>query len=489
MTATSAETTQSQARVLSNTTFLLAATVIQKFISLGYVVYYFRTLGNTGAGDFEPVRSAIPIALLLVDLSLSTVLTREVGRHPEKVRRLLGTVLSVKLIVWVAMAIAMVVVYQNAPFDSITRSLIPLAAVVVTLDMITTTFTAALRGLQVFLYEAIGIVVTQVATVLFGIVGFQLGWGLPGLMSSLIAGSVANLLFISSMIRRQLGGFPPLNLDRGTVKKFFVVAAPILGAALLAKAFTYTDRYLLLTFAKKSHFAIYAAAHRLPFSLEFIASAFAAGLLPAMSRSYLTDRLQLQQMFLRAIRYLLLISIPLAIGVFVLAEPFVLKLLGKTFADAVVPLRIMIFALPLIFLNFPVGSFLIATNRQIWNTINLAVAVVVNISLNVFLQPQLKVEGAAIAVVATYLVLFTLGFIQVGRVISIPGRDLLRTFGQAVLAAAIMAVPIWLLHRTFSPYFLVLPGGMLYIAALLLLGAIRRDDFRLLLRVFSRRTT
>lgn len=486
---TTNETTpaQGQVRVLSNTTYLLAASLIQKFLSLGYTVYYFRTLGRHGTGDFEPVRSAIPIVLLLVDFSLSTVLTREVSRAPEHARKFLGNVLTVKLLLAVLSLAIISVLYSSSIFDAPTKQLIPVAGLVIALDMFTMAFTATLRGVQIFRYEAIGIVLTQMATVSFGFMSFALHWGLRGLMFSLVAGSAVNFTYMLSVLTRRIGGFPRLAWNRDVIRRFLIVALPILGAAALAKVFTYSDRYLLLRFADKSAFAVYTAAHKAPFALEFIASAFAASLLPAMSNYFIHSHEQLRRIFSQALRYLLLISVPIAVGLFVLAQPFIVKLFGKSYVDAVTPLRIMILALPFIFLNFPVGSFLIATNRQIWNTINLAVAVAVNIALNLLLQPRLGVSGAAIAVLVTYVLVFSLGLLQASRVVKLKGREISFVFFQALLAAAIMALPVGLLQRTFSPYFLIIPGGILYVASLFILGAFNRDDLQLLLRALGRK--
>lgn len=487
MTKPTEEFAQGQARILSNTTYLLAASVIQKLISVGYFVYYYNRLGKTGAGDFEPVRAAIPIVLLLIDISLSVILTREIGRSPERAKSLLSVFLGVKLFLTALALAAFFIVFSLVPFDEPTRILMPLAGLIVMLDAFTLTFASTFRGLQIFRYEAIGIVATQLSTVIVGGACFALGLGLRSPMFGLLAGSITNFVYVGLMLRRKLGGLPRPSWDSKIIKLFVVAALPILGAALLAKLFTYTDRYLLLTFAGKGAFAVYSAAHKVPFSMEFVASAFAASLLPAMSAYFINSREQLRRVFQQALRYLLIISVPLAIGVFVLAEPIITKLLGPSFHEAVHPLRIMIIALPFIFLNFPVGNFLIASNKQIWNTVNLGTAVIVNVSLNIFLQPKFGIVGAAYAVLATYVILFTLGLIQVNRVIELQVRALMRTVAQTLCAAAVMAVPIWLLAKTFSPYFLVLPGGLLYIAALFLLRGLTRADLALALRAIGRK--
>ncbi len=483
------EFAQGQARILSNTTYLLAANIIQKLISLGYFVYYVRILGPSGTGLFEPVRSVIPIALTVIDLSLASVLTREIARTPHRAMEFMNNALSVKILVALGAFLTALAVNAFYDFDQLTRTLLFLASIVICLDMFTTTFTAVLRGLQTFRYEAMGVVLTSLTTVATGVIAFKLNAGVPGLMIAFIGGSIVNILFMGSVITRRLGSFPRLWWNSALIRHFLSISMPILGAALLAKLFTYSDRYILLKISGKTAAGIYVAANKIPFALEFIAAAFAASLLPAMSHFFVTAKDQLSRIFEQATRYLIMLSIPIAVGVFVLAHPFAIKLFGKSFADATTPLRIMISALPLIFLNFPVGSFLIAVNKQLWNTVNLACAVALSVILNLILQPRFGVSGAAVAVVASYLLLYSLGLYQVRRVIKLNTKRLLLTVGRTLLCSGIMAVPLILLQNTFSPYFLLIPGGMLYLAAIFMFGELNAGDLRLILRAIGRKNT
>ncbi len=483
------EFAQGQSRILSNTSYLLAANVIQKLISLGFFVYYVRILGPSGTGLFEPVRSVIPIALTVIDLSLASVLTREIARTPHRAHEFMNNVLSVKVLVALVAFLATLAINAFYNFDQLTRTLLFLAGIVVSLDMFTTTFTAVLRGMQTFRYEAIGVVLTSLTSVATGVIAFKLHAGVPGLMIAFIGGSLVNITFMSSVIRRKLGAFPRLWWNSGLIRHFLSISAPILGAALLAKLFTYTDRYLLLKNAGKTAVGIYVAANKVPFAMEFIAAAFAASLLPAMSHFFVTSKDQLSRIFEQATRYLILMSIPIAVGVFVLAHPFSVKLFGHSFAEATLPLRIMISALPFIFLNFPVGSFLIAVNKQIWNTINLGSAVVLSIVCNVILQPRFGVNGAAATVLVSYIVLYSMGLYQVRRVITVNVRRLSTTVVRTLVCAGIMAIPLMLLQKTFSPYFLVIPGGMLYLASIFMFGELNAGDLRLVLRAIGRKGT
>ncbi|MBI4426448.1 MAG: oligosaccharide flippase family protein [Candidatus Kerfeldbacteria bacterium] len=489
MARSAEELAHGQARILSNTSYLLAATVIQKLVSLGYFVYFVRTIGPKDFGHFEPIRTAIPIALILIDFSFSVVLTREVAKAPERVISYVNNVMSVKILLAIVALLAGLAINAFFPFSQVTRTLLFLAGCVVAFDMFTMTLTAGLRGVQIFRYEAFGIVATQLTTAVLGIIGLTLGFGLYGLMVAILGGSIVNFSYMLTMFRRKLGAFPKLSWDGAVIRRFMIIALPILGAALLAKLFTYADLYFLLGSAGQTAVGIYRAAHKIPFALEFVPAAFAASLLPAMSYYFVHAREHLTQVFERALRYLIIFSIPIVVGVFILAEPFITKLFNRVYLGAVEPLRIMILALPFIFLNFPVGSFLIATNRQIWNTVNLGVAVTINIGLNLVLQPKLGANGAAIAILVSYVLLLSLGLIQVWRVAPFKLRTLLTIFVQTVAAAAIMGLPLIFLQEIFSPYFLIIPAVGLYIATLFLFGTLRLTDLALALRVVTRRGT
>lgn len=478
---------QGQARILTNTTYLLAASVIQKFVSFGYFIYIARSIGSANLGLFEPVRSVIPISLVVVDFALSVVLTREVARARERAQHYLNVVLTLKVLFALATLFITLGVVALVDFDPLTRTLLFFVGLIVALDMFTMSYVATLRGLQVFKYEAIGIVVTQVLTTIVGVVGLNLKLGLPWLMVALLAGSLVNFSYLLAMVKRRFGAFPRLSWDPETMKRFLGIALPILGAQLPAKFFTYTDRFLLLSLAGKTASGIYLAAHRIPFALEFIPAAFAASLLPAMSTYYLHSRDQLISVFHRALRYLLIISVPLTVGIFVLAKPLVVKLLARPFVDSVEPLSIMVTALPLIFLNFPVGHFLIATNRQIWNTINMAIAVATNVLMNLLLIPKLGANGAATAVVVSYAVLFSLNMVQVRRVIPLQAREIMTVALHTMAAGIIMAIPLIFLRSVFAPYFLILPGAAVYFAALFVFGAVGSDDVRLVLRALGKK--
>lgn len=444
------EQTDSQARILKNTSFLTGAFILQKVISFLYFVFIARRIGPVDLGLYDPLKSLIPILLILIDFSLSAVMTREIARAPEKASHFVGNIIAVKGVFALAVMFIVGLVTVLGNFDTQTRNILYVVGMIVVLDTFTLTFFAVFRGLQNLLFESIAIIVNQVLTIGFGATALLLGWGLKGLFLATLLGSVFNFVFSTVILKRKAGIVLMPRWDKETIKTFLKMALPFAIAAMLVKAFSYTDRYLLLGLAGKQYVGWYITAHKLTFALEFIPSAFAASIYPAFSALYISSKEMLARTFEKSMHYLMILSLPLSAGVISLSDRLIKQLYTEAFTAAEAPLRIMISGLVVIFLNFPVGALLNATNRQSKNTLNMGITVIVNVGLNLLLIPKYTFIGAAVSTLISTSLLFTLGFIQVRKIIPVRVKFLALVCIKALTASAAMAVIVRLVAQAIT---------------------------------------
>lgn len=181
--------------------------------------------------------------------------------------------------------------------------------------------------------------------------------------------------------------------------------------------------------------------------------------------------------------YLMIIAVPISVGSILLAEPLIAKVYGPVFGASVPALQILMAGLPFIFLNFPIGYLLNATNRQTKNTINIGITLVVSIILNLILIQQYNFIGASVTNLVSTVLLFSLGLWQVGRVIQYQKWILLKVLLKAVVAAVGMAaiILIWKatgsLLKTTEFLSVIMISFLTYCGILLLLGGMNRQDF------------
>jgi O-antigen/teichoic acid export membrane protein len=490
------EVSAGQSKILRNASYLTGAFVLQKIISFLYYTVVVNHIGVSRSGEYDPLKSLIPIALILIDFSLSQVITREIARKPQSTKSILGNVLGVKILFALVVMIAFGFVTNFGHFSEDVQSSLYLVALIVGFDTFTLTFFAVLRGLQNMKYEAMGMIINQVLAVGVGYTTLRLDLGLRGIFFATLLGSVANFAWSTFALRRFAKVWPRLYWDAVLIKELLKLAVPFAIAAILVKVYTYTDRYLLLLQKGSAAVGFYAVAHKLTFALEFLPSAFAAGLYPAMSNLYINSKEKLTDTFERALVYMMIISIPMSLGIFVLASSIVGLAFNEFFAASANPLRILILSLPVIFLNFPVGTLLNASNRTKYNTISMGITVLVNISLNALLITRFSYMGAAAATLVSGTVLFGMGMYWVKDVIVVPWQRLASRLMRVYAAAAVAALVIFPFRNAFPIFFhgrradvigWIVLFVIIYVVALVLIKGVKRDELTALWRIIRRK--
>jgi O-antigen/teichoic acid export membrane protein len=135
---------------------------------------------------------------------------------------------------------------------------------------------------------------------------------------------------------------------------------------------------------------------------------------PVFSRLSLTSVPPVGYVFERGVKLGLALTLPLAAGAFVLADPVVRTLYGPDYAEAADALRILAPAIALYPVCYVAGSLLVSQHRQRAMLAVYGLVAAENILANLVLIPWLSLEGAALAT-STSQVLVTVALLAVAR--------------------------------------------------------------------------
>lgn len=471
-----AEATLEPSKIAKNTIYLTFATIGQKVLAFFYFVLIARLASVQGTGKYFFVVSFTTIFSIFIDLGLSSVLTRESAKNREVAGRYLGNILGVKAVLGVITYLAVVAAINILDYPPATKMMVYLSGFVMLLDSFHLTFYAVFRGLHNLKYESMGVVIGETVIIMFGITSLLLAAPLYFLIFALMCGSVFNFSFSLILLWKRTDIRPRLALDKSVLLVLFKIAYPFALAGVFVKIYSYLDSILLSKLVGDTAVGFWSVAYKITYAFQFIPMAFAASMFPAMSAYYVLDKTLLRKTFERAIFYLAVLAVPIAFGIFSLAEPIILKLYGSAYAASVAPLQIAIFAAIFIFLNFPVGSLLNASDRQMTNTMIMGAAMALNVILNVILIPRFSFLGAAVSVTVSHSVLFILGMIFANKVVSYNKSFLFGSLLKIVFSAGLMGVAI-IYSRPYIHWLFLIPlGGLIYFGVLFLIHGIERRD-------------
>lgn len=474
-------------RVAKNSLTPMAASFLNKAIDIAFAMLYLRLLGPTNAGKFA---FAITIYLyfeILTNFGLNTLLIREVAKDRASANKYLGNTAILRLLLVLASApvlLGVVLVYRSffgLAWDT------ALAIALLGVALIPGNVSAALSSLfyayEKMEYPAVVAVISTLLKVIIGTGLLLAGYGFVGLAGTSIAVNVITAAIFAYLVYTRLLR-PRFEFDPALGRNIMGTSFPLMLNHFLATVFFRVDVLLLQPMRGDTTLGYYTTAYKFIDGLNIIPSTFTFAIFPVLSRYAESAQDALLRAYTMSLRGLIVVSLPIAVGTAVLAEPIILLFGGEQYLPhSVIALQVLIWFLPFSYINSVTQYVLIAVNQQRFITYGFVIAATFNIVANVVMISLFSYVGAAIVTILSELVLMVpfllLVYRHVGRV-SLPAL-----MAKPALAAAAMGVIIWQV-RFLNPVLVVAVGALVYALLLVALRTFDEEDRRLFRRLLAR---
>lgn len=230
----------------------------------------------------------------------------------------------------------------------------------------------------------------------------------------------------------------------------------------------------------------YAAAQKFWVAFTFIPLSMRGVLLPAMAKLSRESPSALGDSLTRSCRYLVMIALPIAGGIFVLADRLVAFVYGSAYLAAVPVLRILIWTLLFDFVNHALMPALAAVDRERQASVCLGIAALVGILTNLIAIPRWGHVGAAMTTLLSVALVCGLQGALLLRVLSQPRPVLLSRILKPLGATAVMMAFAWL-NREGGLAYTILASAVVYLGCLIASRAVGRDEWALIGELWHRR--
>jgi O-antigen/teichoic acid export membrane protein len=469
-------------RVVKNTGIIIAGNVIFRLISLVIIIYLARYLGTVGFGKYSFVFAYLAFFDILCDLGLSTILVREAARNRINMPKLLGNGLIIRLILTIFAVVLAVVIITLLPYPADTTAYTYIAA----FTLLFLSFSGFYSIIfQVNLRMEYNIFAKLIFRIISAVLIFWLIFSHGTLMQIIIVlvfsegiKTLITYLFSRKFVRLKF------EIDFDTWKYLFKESLPIALSSVIFMIYFRIDVIMLSLMVGDGAVGIYSAALKLSEPLTIIPTALMMSLFPLMSGYFETSRNKLIKSYHLSIKYLFIITLPIAIGTTLIADKIILLIYDSPFADSATVLQILIWALVLNSVNFVLSNVLTSINQQKLITVSVALCAIVNVILNFILIPIFKCDGAAIATVMTNVVLFTASFYFVAKHFQI--LPLHKIIIKPLISGLIMGVFVYY-FIDLDIFFLVCLAGFIYFISLFALNTFSEEDWNIIKKIVSMR--
>lgn len=330
-------------------------------------------------------------------------------------------------------------------------------------------------------------IVTTISGLAIGVGAALLG---AGGAAPLIGIGLAPLVVLPFLLPGELGQARDGVIDRARIRSYAAYGYPIAAGLALALVLASTDRFLLAAFmdeaAVGAYHAGYSIANRtLDVLFIWLGAAGQPALVMALERGGL-DRLK--EAAREQASTFLLIGVPAAAGVALVARPLGEVMIGPELREAAAAITPWIALSALLYgmTAYYFGQAFTLAHRTKLLLVTMTVPAITNVILNIILIPRFGVMGAAWSTAASFAISMTTARILGGRVmpLPVPWEALIR----CLIATGLMAVAVWFLPPIGGFAELMMDatfGGIVYAAAALTLNAAGVRDIAV--RLYRRR--
>ncbi|MBP9731853.1 MAG: flippase [Candidatus Magasanikbacteria bacterium] len=461
-----------------STLYMTGASIAQKLISFVYFAIIARILEPGDTGKYFFAISFTTIFVVFIDLGLTNVMVREGAKAKNRVSEFLSSIIFLKLFLGLTTYTIMVVVLKALGYHIDTQILVFISGITMLSDSLQLSLYGTLRALGNIKYEAYGIMGSQFLTLVLGTTFLYLKLPLFFLMIAFLVPSFLNTMFAWGIVTIKYRLKIRPRYSREIIFYLLPIAVPFALAMIFGRVFAYADSVMLSKIAGDAAVGWYSVPYKIAYAFQFIPFALIAGLYPRMSEYFAHDEKRLGEVFSQGLRYLLIVSVPMSVGIIVLAPRIITTFFGSKYDPSVVPLQILMVGVVAGFVNVLLGALLNATGKQKTQTTYVGITMLANIMLNFILIPKMNIQGAAIAATLGNILLFTISWITVSKNIIIPYRELAVLSMKLVLASAVMAVAVWYTSMHVQVLIAAIIGGLVFGVLFALMKGLSAEDVR-----------
>lgn len=227
-----------------------------------------------------------------------------------------------------------------------------------------------------------------------------LGWQLKGVIIAILLSGAISIAISLSISVGQIG----FRLPKFTVlKEYLKYGLPLIPNVAILWFILFSDRYMVGYFLGTGDVGIYTAGYNLSNLILFFLSPLGMVLFPTVAKLYDAGQIAQIKTYLKySLKYLMLVTIPAAFGLSILATPLLKILTTPEFASGAIVIPFVAFSL--VFYNFyQVCLYIIRLVKKTQLEVYLlSISAILNISLNLVLIPHIGIIGAAVATLLAY---------------------------------------------------------------------------------------
>ncbi|MDR0196676.1 MAG: polysaccharide biosynthesis C-terminal domain-containing protein [Oscillospiraceae bacterium] len=398
-------------KLASNTMILAAGQFSSKFLVYIMMRFYTGELGTDGYGAVGIIVDASVIIMAIVTLSVNDSVVRfGLDKKYDKSQvfsiGLLTTVIGVLMFAAVAPALTLIDLLKDYVL------LIYLYVFTGSIKSCCALFARSAGYVRLFALDGM---FTTVVNIIFNLI-FMLGFkmGVTGYVLSVVVADAASIAFLFYMadLKRY---FRIWGLDKQLRRLMFKFSLPLIPTAIMWWVTNASDGFIIAEILGKHYTGLYKAAYRIPNIIILISLIFSQ----AWNMSAITEKNSrtISQFYTNVFNIFQSAVYIMAAGMLLLIRPALDLMTSEDFAGVYEYSPLLVIAVVFACFSTFMGSVYVASKKTVRSMLTAFSGATANIALNLLLIPVMGIQGAALATVISYVIIFTIRAVDSRKIV------------------------------------------------------------------------
>jgi O-antigen/teichoic acid export membrane protein len=469
--------------VFRNSLFVTLGNFAMKGVNFLFNIYVVRRLGDDRFGQYSIVLGFVGLFQILAELGVTQYVMREIARDKSKARALVGNLIAVRIVLAALGMAGITVTAKVAGYSPELLFGIFLYTTGFFLSAIDAPLRTVISASERLDYVTAVRFLGNVSNVLLGLLFLYGGLGYVWLIVASILSILPQIAveiwvilryrlmdFSLSMNPRLWPGLVRWGLPFGIISLALTVAFSI-------------DTVMLSMFVPDEEVGWYNVAYNLVRALMIFFSGFSVAIVPSLSRAYIQDEATVERWYHRSVKFILLISTPIAVGGMLLASPLIRFLYTPEYEPSALALKILIWDVPLLMYTGFCGNMTTVIGEERAAARVYTLNAVANVILNAVLIPRYGMLAASMVTVVTDLIGALQFHLLLSRRLKLP--DMKTVLARIGAAALLMGLVVSLLNGWFV-FLSIGTGALVYGALVWAVRLVDERDWNAILRLVGR---
>lgn len=461
-------------RVVKNSSFLILASLISNVIMFLLTLVTARYLGTYNFGLISSALSVIGIFGVFCDLGLGYYAIQKVSRDHSLTSKYFGTAFILRLILSVLTFIAYVIFSILSGFTGNALGVMIVVGVYMFFNALTNFYYSLYQSNEEMHYQTIVNTVYNVGVFLLALLFIYLKYDVVWIAAAYpIAIIISFILGCVIKIRH----YPKFTYDfsREFLKELVINSIPF-GITSVFTSIYFWIAAIILTFMSGSvAVGLFSSSQKIILVLSALFALLSNAVFPIMSQLFVQDKEKLNALYQKMLKYMLIASVPIAIGSVIYSYDIINIVFGSEYLEATLCLSVLMSAVIFMFLSGTTSTLLNAINKQFLVTKVAAAGALFSVIVNYILISRYSYVGASITSVLTELVVLILMLYSLNKTeFRLKIKSIIKPIIRVFLANIAMALILIYLHLPFIAGVFV--AVVVYLVALFVTGSINDED-------------